>query len=128
MAHRSPLSLALAGLAVLSLVGALLLVMVARATPAPAAPSTTTAAVQGAQLFVAKGCITCHTHTGITEAPSLGVVGPPDLSQYRNDPAYLRTWLKDPAAVKPRTEMPNLGLTADEIEALIAFLNESAAK
>ena len=127
MAHRSPLSLALAGLAALSLIGALLLVMVARATPAPAAPSATTAAVQGAQLFVAKGCITCHSHSAVTGARSLGPIGP-DLSAYRNDPAYLRTWLKDPAAVKPRTEMPNLGLTAEEIEALIAFLNDSAAK
>ena len=127
MAHRSPLSLALAGLAALSLVGALLLVMVARAAPTPAATPAATAAVQGRALFTAKGCITCHSHSAISTQSPIGDIGP-NLSAYRNDPAYLRTWLTDPAAVKPRTEMPNLGLTAEEIEALIAFLNESTAK
>ena len=47
----------------------------------------------------------------------------PDLTTYRWSADYLRTWLKDPAAVKPGTDMPNLGLKRDEIEALIAFLS-----
>jgi cytochrome c1 len=31
--------------------------------------------------------------------------------------------LKDPALVKSDTQMPNLNLAEDEIEALIAFIN-----
>jgi cytochrome c2 len=34
----------------------------------------------------------------------------------------LRKWLKDPAAMKPSTQMPNLGLSDEDIEDLIAFL------
>jgi hypothetical protein len=35
----------------------------------------------------------------------------------------LRTWLKDPSAVKSSAQMPNLELDAVEIEALIEFIN-----
>jgi cytochrome c oxidase subunit 2 len=35
----------------------------------------------------------------------------------------LRRWLANPPAVKAGSKMPNLGLTADQIDRLIAFLN-----
>lgn len=88
----------------------------------PAAPRS--AQEIGRDLFLAKGCVVCHWHDAVREArKDLGgfSVGP-DLTDRKLDPDYLRTWLKDPKAVKPATEMPNLELKQDEIEALIAFL------
>jgi cytochrome c2 len=79
----------------------------------------------GKALFSAKGCATCHHHAAIANSGT----GPggefPDLTAYRWNADYLRSWLKDPAAIKPNTYMPNLGLKQDEIEALIAFLSAS---
>ena len=75
---------------------------------------------QGAALFRAKGCVTCHRHEAVDAGA--GGIGP-DLTHYQADPAFLRRWLRDPAAVRPGTRMPNLGLEPAEIEALIAFLN-----
>ena len=73
---------------------------------------------QGAALFESKGCVACHgphgKGTGI--APSLKGV----TTRYGLD--RLNLWLKDPAAVKPGTAMPNLRLSKAEIEALVAYL------
>ncbi|HEY4688933.1 MAG TPA: c-type cytochrome [Anaerolineae bacterium] len=79
----------------------------------------------GRELFLAQGCVVCHEHNAVREARAeLGsfTIGP-DLTNFRADPMYLHRWLKDPSSVKPNTEMPTLGLSDDEIEALIAFLN-----
>lgn len=82
----------------------------------------------GQTLFVAKGCLTCHSHQAIDLAGNISVNVGPDLTQPAFTPAYLRVWLKNPAAVKPETPMPNLGLKQAEIEALVAFLtHESTA-
>jgi cytochrome c2 len=88
--------------------------------PQPASVTATTE--MGEILFVAKGCIICHQHDGITTAQNVGPVGP-NLTNFVASPDYLRLWLADPPAVRPNTWMPNLALQADEIEALIAFLN-----
>lgn len=45
------------------------------------------------------------------------------MTAYRNDPALLRRWLTDPAAIKPETKMPALALSDAELADLIAFLN-----
>jgi cytochrome c oxidase subunit 2 len=123
----------------LALVAALALAALALAAlaapPAPAvAPSTATpvpAAVLGKQLFVAKGCATCHRHgavaAGAVHPNAYPFSGIPDLTAYRNDPAFLHAWLANPRAVRPTAEMPDLALTPAEIEALIAFLNDPAA-
>jgi len=106
----------------------------AAAPPTPAlAP-----AEQGRALFQAKGCATCHRHDGLNigrvEANNpadltLGqALGAPDLTHYQPDPDFVRRWLRDPAAVRPATNMPNLRLTPDEIEALLAFLQTNEAK
>jgi hypothetical protein len=81
----------------------------------------------GRQLFLAKGCITCHRNsradtgreyvTIMTEAP--------DLSNYSSSPQILEIRLKDPTAARADTQMPNLGLKKEEIDALIAFLNNA---
>lgn len=76
-------------------------------------------AEEGAALFRAKGCVSCHRHAAVAQGgPSIG----PDLTAYEADPAFLRRWLADPAAVRPNTLMPNLRLDPAEIDALIAFL------
>jgi mono/diheme cytochrome c family protein len=97
------------------------------AQPAQAASTTSASVEMGQALFVAKGCIVCHRHEAVREVRkrfgnfedfSVG----PDLPSLVNDPKILHTWLKDPAAVKPNTQMPNLELKKTEIEALVAFL------
>ena len=104
------------------------------ARPGPAAAPTPTPdwAAQGRALFQAKGCTTCHQHEGLAigriegDSPfdlDLGtVMGAPDLTHYRPDPTFVRPWLRDPSAVRPGTDMPNLRLSDEEIEALLAFL------
>ncbi|MDQ2692443.1 MAG: cytochrome c [Chloroflexota bacterium] len=79
----------------------------------------------GQQLFVAKGCITCHVNNRVERASSYWTVdmGAPNLSNYSSAPEILFIRLKDPAAAKSDTKMPNLGLKETEIEALIAFIN-----
>jgi cytochrome c oxidase subunit 2 len=111
----------------------------AEAKPA-AAPPTGSLAEQGASMFVdgagggafANGpaCSACHTVQGLQGAG--GIVGP-NLTHFAerttfagatfdNIPANLRAWLDDPGALKPGVDMPDLGLTPDQIGALIAYL------
>jgi cytochrome c2 len=80
---------------------------------------------RGRQLFIAKGCITCHANSkakGASEYMTIEV-GAPDLSNYSSSPEALFIRLKDPAAARSDTRMPNLELKETEIEALIAFIN-----
>ena len=79
----------------------------------------------GRQLFVAKGCITCHVNSRVERADAHWTIemGAPNLSNYSSAPEILFIRLKDPAAAKSDTKMPNLGLKETEIEALIAFIN-----
>jgi cytochrome c2 len=85
--------------------------------------STLSASELGEKLFIAKGCATCHQHPAISSAEAFSV-NIKSLSGYKAIPEYLRVWLKDPAAIKPEAEMPNLELKESEIEALIAFLSD----
>lgn len=75
---------------------------------------------QGEALFVAKGCVMCHQNErSITlSAPHIG----PNLTDYKADPEFVRSWLADPLAMKPEALMPDLQLGDEEIEALTAFL------
>lgn len=93
-------------------------------SPVADIPVTTTAASAGRDLFLAKGCVVCHVNErAIKESEQYSVSMGPDLSAYRNDPTYLHQWLKDPKSLKPTTEMPNLELKAEEIDALVEFIN-----
>lgn len=81
----------------------------------------------GARLFLAKGCVVCHVNDwAIKGSQEYGVDAGPNLTEYRNDPDFLRQFLADPTAVKPNSDMPNLGLADHEIEALVRFINEEA--
>lgn len=41
---------------------------------------------------------------------------------FDNTPDNLAVWLRDPPGVKPGVKMPDLGLSEDQIEALVAYL------
>jgi cytochrome c2 len=106
-------------------------ISVAQAPPATAAPSAPAIGAAsaadiayGKALFSAKGCVSCHHHAAVAGSGTFSE-GNPDLTTARWSADFLRTWLQNPAAVKPNTYMPNLGLKRDEIEALIAFLSSS---
>jgi cytochrome c551/c552 len=79
----------------------------------------------GQQLFVAKGCVTCHANTLLASNVSL-TVGPP-LVPYKYQDDHLARILANPAATLPRRAefgvMPDLNLKAGEIAALVTFIN-----
>ncbi len=87
--------------------------------------SSTSQVELGRQLFIAKGCITCHYHDRAADRSEYWTIemGAPDLSNFSASPEVLSIRLKDPVAAKSDTKMPNLGLKKTEIEALIAFIN-----
>lgn len=92
-------------------------------TAAPASEPVISQVEMGRELFVAKGCMVCHSHVETNPIREFGTEIGPDLSRLTASPEYLRLWLKNPAAAKSTATMPNLGLSETEIEALIAFLN-----
>ena len=103
----------------------------AAGTGAPSAGSGAGDPAKGKELVTAKGCIACHTIQGVPGA--VGTIGPeltkvaskatfvPDVNLAFNDD-NLKKWLSNPPGVKPATQMPNLGLSADEINNLVAYL------
>lgn len=101
----------------------------AESTPTPpgeaeAALTSLSQVELGRNLFIAKGCMMCHSHIETNQIREFGINLGPDLSHFKSSPEYLRLWLNDPSSVKPATRMPTLGLSAPEIEALIAFIND----
>lgn len=100
---------------------------------APAEKPDADLALEGQNLFQAKGCVQCHNVTGV--APG-GVLGP-DLTHFSDRTTIaaallpkteenLTLWLSDPEAVKPGNLMApaveKQNLTEAEIERLVAFL------
>lgn len=80
-------------------------------------------------------CAACHT---LGEGPKVG----PDLKDVtvRRDAAWLTRFISDPASVrasgdpiakanvdKYKTQMPNLGLTRKDVDAVVAFLGQGSA-
>ena len=99
----------------------------------PTAPAGGGAAEAGKQLVTTKGCIACHTISGVPGA--VGTIGPnlSDIGDAAKHPKLagglldnntdnLKKWLANPPAVKPGTVMPNLNLTPQEVDGLVAFL------
>ena len=80
---------------------------------------------RGRQLFAARGCVSCHVHRAVDIEGQMKTLGP-DLSNHGLPAQYIAQFLADPS-IKPRTpqrmQMPNLGLEAEEIAALVAFLS-----
>jgi mono/diheme cytochrome c family protein len=90
-----------------------------------AARSPVPDAAYGKQLFSAKGCATCHAHRATATSGGFSAEVGPNLTNYQPNPEFLRRWLRDPQAIKPNTQMPNLNLSDSEIKALVAFLSEN---
>jgi cytochrome c oxidase subunit II len=101
---------------------------------APAA--TSQLAAEGAALFAGEAgdlsqpCAACHSvESSLDAQPAIG----PNLTHFasrdtfagatfENNEANLRAWLADPSAIKPGATMPDLGLTRDQIDALVEYL------
>ncbi len=80
-------------------------------------PPLSAAVVAGKHVWQAHDCNDCHTILGI------GGYYAPELTRVmdRRDEAWLRRFLKNPAAAKPGTTMPDQRLSDADVEALIAF-------
>lgn len=102
-------------------------------------PAEGSAAGDGFVLYQEKGCTACHAVRTAEEVfgPEDGAFNGPDLTHFASrsvfagaylpyeDLSYedaLEEWLFNPPKVKPGSFMPNLGLTASEIDSLIAWL------
>lgn len=89
------------------------------------APAPMSGYDRGHQLYLAKGCASCHSMQLTKDIPT-SKTGP-DLSEPKFANGYLARFLADPSVKKDwRTvnRMPNLGLRPGEITALTAFLNQ----
>ena len=99
------------------------------ASPAKVVSDTSISQVElGQQLFVAKGCITCHMNAKVPNSSDYWTINMEgatntNLTNFSASPEILRIRLKNPQDAKSDTQMPNLGLSDAEIEALIAFIN-----
>ena len=78
-------------------------------------------AERGRRLFVAKGCVTCHTHAEARAEKSWNMG--PELTGRRYPEELLVKRLTDPTSVMPEAKMPNPHLKSAEIVALTAFIN-----
>lgn len=92
-------------------------------------PAQVDLASEGAKAFFEGTCVNCHAIGGTDASARSG----PDLTHFatrdtfagalfKNNTANLRRWLANPPGVKPGALMPDYGLSSQEIDALIAFL------
>ncbi|MEX2373489.1 MAG: cytochrome c oxidase subunit II [Dehalococcoidia bacterium] len=95
----------------------------------PAGDDADELVAQGQQMFSTL-CVGCHTARGVPGA--VGVIGP-DLTHLAsrntiasgtlpNTPEALADWLRDPPAIKPGSLMPDLNLSEEQIEQVVAYL------
>jgi cytochrome c oxidase subunit II len=91
--------------------------------------SARTSRLPGEETFLGSQCVECHTVKGL---PAAGNVGP-DLTHLMSRGMFaagtlpttrdnLRAWIKDPEAIKPGNNMPNIGLTDKEADQIADFL------
>jgi cytochrome c oxidase subunit II len=102
-----------------------------------ATPAAGSLADQGRQFFFGTNgqggqCLQCHAIQG-TQA---GAIGGPNLTHFasrdcfagcifdNHDPEQVAAWLANPPARKPGSNMPNYHLSEDEINALVAYLEQ----
>ena len=81
-------------------------------------------AVRGLDLFVGKGCNSCHHHADIQSSP-IARVGE-DLTGKSYSDTLLSMMLTNPSMIPRRGiwEMPDLKLRPQEVAALVAFINK----
>ncbi|MGH9342942.1 MAG: c-type cytochrome [Terriglobia bacterium] len=95
----------------------------------PKIPVTGGIASLGKQIMVQRKCGSCHTVPGIPGAH--GVFGPPLTSigdrtyiagNFPNQPNNLVHWIMSPTSMKPKTAMPDLGLSEQQARDVAAYL------
>jgi len=100
-----------------------------RAQLAPAAAPTTPLAKAGYTYVTGKECAACHNITG---TPANGQIAP-DLTHFASRRSiaagtlpmtrgHLYGWIADPQGPKPGNKMPYIGLQADELHSVVAYL------
>jgi cytochrome c oxidase subunit 2 len=99
-------------------------------TASPPAPPADPAYAAGEKLFLAKGCVGCHSLNAVN-APK-GMIGPNlanvggrsfiGAGSFKNTDDNLARWIQNPQAMKQGVLMPNLGVTPDEAKSLVAYL------
>lgn len=98
------------------------------ANAAPAVEPQSSAEVEGREVFLRSNCVGCHTIRGVSEASALG----PDLTHLADrqilaadvdlDMSALREFVEDPHQLKEGVLMPPAGLSDEELDALVAYL------
>ena len=75
----------------------------------------------GTVLFLRKGCVACHTLD--TDPDAVGTLGP-DLSEIaqRMPEARIRAIIADPMSESATTSMPELDLSASQVDVLARFI------
>lgn len=90
-----------------------------KSVPAVHAHLLSPQAMRGSELYLARGCVSCHGPDGKGPRADLTKLGS------QGDLAKIEAWVKDPSSVKPGTEMPRLGIEdPNELEALARFVVE----
>jgi cytochrome c oxidase subunit II len=80
--------------------------------------------------FLSMSCVNCHAVSGTTATGTFG----PDLSHLMsratlgsgvipNTPGNLRSWVKDPQAIKRGNLMPNMQLNSRELDEIVLYLS-----
>jgi cytochrome c oxidase subunit II len=95
----------------------------------PAPEPTTDKQRRGRDVFLTGSCVLCHTISG---TPAGSRVGPPlthiasqqtiGAGAFPNTRGYLAGWILDPQALKPGVRMPQNSLSADDLHALLDYL------
>jgi cytochrome c oxidase subunit II len=84
---------------------------------------------EGRKVFFANSCVNCHTVRGTSAQGKFG----PDLTHLMsretlgsgaapNTPASLRAWVRDPQKLKAGCLMPNMQMTDEEVDQVVAYL------
>lgn len=83
----------------------------------------------GKRVIAQYRCGRCHEIPGVENAS--GVFGPPLLSmgrrtyiagEFPNEPQYMVHWIQSPESMKPKTAMPDLGLSEQQAKDAAAYL------
>jgi cytochrome c oxidase subunit 2 len=96
---------------------------------APAAEPANDEARRGREVFLQKPCVMCHKISGTPAGSRAG----PDLTHVAGRRGIaantlpftrgsLAAWIADPQSIKPGAKMPMTQLTADELNAVVAYL------
>jgi len=102
---------------------------------APASPDVSGPAEAGKAIFL-QTCIACHAVAGLETANGQPVLanGAPNLTHLMSRECFrgctlamtdanLRRWIEDPRSFEAGSFMPDYGLSSDEVDQVVAFLN-----